>query len=236
MRTWKTISTAGSLLVLLLAGLLLAPAIAWAQAGAQQGVPLGDIPRRQRDKKEHPKPSRVYTNDDISRERPGAATGVAGAERLAPFVPSPEIVVERMLQLAKVRPDDTVYDLGCGDGRILIMAAQKFGAGAGGVELDDDLHHRTLERVKQLNLEDKIKVIHGDMLQVDLEPASVVTLYLLTSANEKLRPLMEKQLKPGARVVSHDFPVPGWEAAVTQNVTEGPANDPRQHVLYLYRR
>ena len=154
-------------------------------------------------------------------------------ESLAPFVPSPEVVVEEMLRMALVGRGDIVYDLGCGDGRILITAAQKFGAHAVGVELDDDLYKRTSERIKELELEDRVQVIHGDLMEVNLTPATVVTLYLLPSANEKLRPNMEKYLQPGARVVSHDFEVPGWQPSKVETVTE---NESRLHRLYLYRR
>ena len=156
-------------------------------------------------------------------------------EKLAPFVPSPEAVVEKMLKVAEVKPGDTVYDLGCGDGRIIIMAAQKFGANAVGVELDDDLYKQTSERIKELKLQDKVKIIHGDLLKVDLTPATVVTLYLLTSANEKLKPNLEKYLKKGARVISHDFEVPGWKADKTEGVGED-ESEFRQHTLYLYKR
>lgn len=156
-------------------------------------------------------------------------------EKLAPFVPSPEAVVEQMLKLADVKPSDTVYDLGCGDGRIIIMAAQKFGANSVGVELDDDLYKQTSERIKELKLQDKVKIIHGDLLKVDLSPATVVTLYLLTSANEKLKPNLEKYLKKGARVVSHDFEVPGWKAEKTESVG-GDDGGFRDHTVYLYKR
>lgn len=156
-------------------------------------------------------------------------------EKLAPFVPSPEAVVEKMLKLADVKPGDTVYDLGCGDGRIIIMAAQKFGANSVGVELDPELYKQTSERIKELKLQDKVKIIHGDLLEVDLKPATVVTLYLLTSANEKVKPRMEKMLRKDARVVSHDFEVPGWTAEKTETVGED-ESEFRQHTLYLYRR
>ncbi len=188
---------------------------------------IGDVPRQKARKGQ--KAKRVYNTEDVARERPASPTGV----RLAPFVPSPEAVVEQMLALAKVTADDTVYDLGCGDGRIIIMAARKFGAKSVGVELDPDLYKQTAERIKDLKLEDKVKVIHGDMLEQDISPATVVTLYLLTSANEKLRPILEKQLKPGARVISHDFTVPGWTPASTHPVEDGTGSS---HTLYLYRR
>ena len=156
-------------------------------------------------------------------------------KKLAPFVPSPESVVERMLKLAEVKPGDIVYDLGSGDGRVLIMAAQKFGAQAVGVEMDRELHKEALERIKQLKLEDRVKVIRGDLMKVDVSQATVVTLYLLTSSNEKLKPRLEKQLQKGARVVSHDFEVPGWRAEKIENMGLG-EHQFHQHILYLYRR
>lgn len=163
------------------------------------------------------------------------AAGKKAPEKLAPFVPSSETVVERMLKLAEVKPGDVVYDLGSGDGRILIMAAQKFGAHAIGVELNNELHKEAAERIRQLKLEDRVRVIHGDLMQVDLSPATVVTLYLLTSANEKLKPRLEKYLRKGARIVSHDFEVPGWRAEKVENIGED-QGDFHQHTLYLYRR
>jgi SAM-dependent methyltransferase len=166
---------------------------------------------------------------------PAALAQEVPEEKLAPFVPSPEMVVQKMLELANVKPGDVVYDLGCGDGRIIIMAAQKFGANAVGVELDDDLYKTTSGRIKELKLQDKVKIIHGDLLKVDLSPATVVTLYLLTSANEKLKPNLEKYLRKGARVVCHDYKVPGWTPEKTENLGSE-QNEVRHHTIYLYRR
>jgi predicted RNA methylase len=125
-----------------------------------------------------------------------------------------------------------VYDLGCGDGRIIITAAQKFGARSTGVELDPELHKRTTERIRELKLQDRVKVIQGNLLEVDLSPANVVTLYLLTDSNTKLRPNLEKYLKPGSRVVSHDFQIMGW----TPTRVEKLVRDSRTHTIYLYQR
>jgi SAM-dependent methyltransferase len=133
-------------------------------------------------------------------------------DRLAPFVPTAGEVVEEMLKLAKVDKYDRVYDLGSGDGRIVIMAAQKFHAEAVGVEIDDDLYRQSAARIQELGLQDKAKILHMNMYKVDLKPATVVTLYLLTSVNERLKPILERDLRRGARVVTHDFLIPGWQA------------------------
>ena len=151
-------------------------------------------------------------------------------EVLAPDFPSPQEVVERMLQVARLQPGELLYDLGSGDGRILITAARKFKARAVGVELSPELCKTAATRVKALGLEDRIRIIHGNLLKVDLRPADVVTIYLLTASNELLRPNLERDLKPGARVISHDFEIRGWKpAAVEKMMVDG-----RQHRVYLY--
>ena len=134
-------------------------------------------------------------------------------DRLAPFVPSPPRVVDAMLEIAHVGKNDCVYDLGSGDGRIVIEAAQKYQARAVGVEIDDDLYQKSSARITALGLEDRAKILHMNMYKVDLRPATVVTLYLLTSVNERLKPILERDLRHGARVVTHDFKIPGWEPA-----------------------
>lgn len=150
---------------------------------------------------------------------------------LAPFVPMPKGIVEQMLTLANVQPTDVVFDLGCGDGRVLFAAAQRFNVKrAVGVEISPRLVESVNRQIQQLNLAHQVSVIHDDMMNVDLSEADVVVLYLLTSANELLRPRLEKFLKPGARVVSHDYAVRGWKAAKTVKI---PAFN-RDHVMYLY--
>src|SRR5919108_5385389 len=109
-------------------------------------------------------------------------------DSLAPYIPSPQIVVDRMLEAAKVKPGETVYDLGAGDGRVIITAAQKFKAKAVGIELSEDLCKSVMERIRSLGLEERVSVIHANALKVDLSPADVVTMYLLTSSNDKLKP------------------------------------------------
>jgi precorrin-6B methylase 2 len=152
-------------------------------------------------------------------------------DTLAPVYPTPETVVDKMLTVAGVRPGEMVYDLGCGDGRILIAAAQKFRARAVGIEIRRDIYEGTLARVASLGLSDQVHIVHGNALKYDLSPADVVTLYLLTSSNERLKPILEKELKPSARVVSHDFEIRGWKpVTASKMVVDGHA-----HMIYLYR-
>ncbi len=116
------------------------------------------------------------------------------------------------------------------DGRIVITAAQKFQARAVGVELSADLCKKTLARVEALGLSDRVTVMHENLLKVDLSPADVVTIYLLTSSNERLRPNLEKYLKPGARVVSNDFEIRGWKPAQVTRINAGGL----MHTIYVY--
>ncbi|MGO8733406.1 MAG: SAM-dependent methyltransferase [Terriglobia bacterium] len=139
-------------------------------------------------------------------------------DHVVPFVPTPLEVAQKMLEIAKVQPDDVVYDLGSGDGRIVILAAQKFGARAVGVELDSGLYEESSARIRKLGLQDRVQILHENMFEVNVRHATVVTLYLLTVVNEHLRPILERQLRSGARVVSHDFQVPGWQPVQTVEV------------------
>ena len=151
-------------------------------------------------------------------------------DTLAPAFPTPQSVVDQMLTLAKIKPGETVYDLGCGDGRIVISAAQQFHAKSVGIEIRRDIYEKTLARVASLGLADQVKIVHGNALNYDLSPADVVTLYLLTSSNERLKPLLEKQLKPSARVISHDFEMRGWKPTTIQKVV----TDGRAHSIFVY--
>ena len=153
-----------------------------------------------------------------------------GAERLAPFVPSPQVVVERMLELADLKPGETVYDLGCGDGRIVIAAAREFRAKGVGVELSPELAKQAQDQVLRLGLKNRVRIIQGNLFDIDLRPADVVTLYLLTSTNDLLRPVLERNLRPGARVVSHDFAIRGWKPLRVEKVL----SYNRYHKIYVY--
>jgi cyclopropane fatty-acyl-phospholipid synthase-like methyltransferase len=135
-----------------------------------------------------------------------------------------------MLEAARVKQGDVVYDLGSGDGRVLITAAQRFGARAVGVEISPKAVKESLDRIATLKLENKCRVIEGDLMKVDLGEADVVTIYLLTKSNEMLKPNLEKYLKPGARVVSHDYEIRGW---VPNRIEEAVAHK-RVHKLYVY--
>jgi precorrin-6B methylase 2 len=152
-------------------------------------------------------------------------------DTLAPVFPSPETVVEQMLTMAQVKPGEMVYDLGCGDGRIVIAAAQKYKARAVGIEIRRDVFERTAARVASLGLGDQVKIVRGNALQYDLSPADVVTLYLMTNGNERLKPILLKDLRPTARVVSHDFEIRGWKPAAVNKLMVGG----RPHMVYLYR-
>src|SRR5271154_1140634 len=152
------------------------------------------------------------------------------ANSLAPYVVSPQEIVDRMLELADLRPGEKLYDLGSGDGRILITAVVRFKAKAVGVEISDDLVSSANARIRRLGLDSEAQVIHGNFLDVDLSPADVVTLYLATDANELLRPNLEKYLKNGSRVVSHEYAVPGWKPKLVDK-------DPERHghTIFLYQ-
>jgi precorrin-6B methylase 2 len=126
------------------------------------------------------------------------------AQSLAPYVPTPEDVVERMLDLAEVKPGDVVYDLGCGDGRIPIAAARR-GARGVGIDIDPQRITESNANAKAAGVTDRVEFRVQDAMTVDVSPATVVTLYLLSSSNSKLRPILTRQLKPGARIVSHAF-------------------------------
>jgi tRNA A58 N-methylase Trm61 len=153
-------------------------------------------------------------------------------EHLVPFVPTPLDVAQKMLEVAKVEPDDVVYDLGSGDGRIVILAAQKFGARAVGVELDSDLYEQSSERIRKLGLQGRAQILHENMFEINVRHATVVTLYLLTAVNERLRPRLASQLRSGARIVSHDFQVPGWQPEQTVEMMSK-AGVPNKIFLYI---
>jgi cyclopropane fatty-acyl-phospholipid synthase-like methyltransferase len=151
------------------------------------------------------------------------------SNKLAPYVASPTRVMDRMLELANIKPGETLYDLGCGDGRILIAAVRKYKVNAVGIEISPKLVAKASASIRKAGLESQARVIQGDVLDVEPAGADVVYLYLSTRANEQLRPRLEAYLKAGARVVSHDYAVPGWKPTKVEE-TEGS----QKHMIYLY--
>ena len=157
------------------------------------------------------------------------------ASKLAPYYPTPETIVGEMLRLGGLKAGERMFDLGSGDGRIVIMAAQKFHADAVGVEIDPDLCRQSLERIAKLGLGRSARIIHGDLLAQNYSSADLVTVYLLPdSINGKVQPLLDRQLKKGARVVAHDFEFRAWTPEKVQNIADD--GEGRSHTLYLYRK
>ena len=155
---------------------------------------------------------------------------------IAPFVASPYSVVKRMLTLADVKPGEVLYDLGSGDGRIVILAAKEFGARAVGIELRSDLAKKAMQKVQEEGLKEKVRIINDDLFKVSIKDADVVTLYLTTSANSKVKRKLEDELKEGARVVSHDYEILGWKPIKAEKFCENPNLGYPTHSIYLYRK
>lgn len=165
----------------------------------------------------------------------GAAAGWAQDNaKLAPYYPTPETIVIKMLQLGGLKRGEKLFDLGSGDGRIVVIAAQKFGADATGVELDKDLCKQSLEHIRKLGFEKTAHIINGDILKQDYHSADLVTVYLLPNSNDRVQPLLEQQLRKGARVVAHDFEFRGWTPEKVEDIEDD--GEGRSHTLFLYRR
>ncbi len=155
-------------------------------------------------------------------------------QKLAPYYPTPETVVAKMLELGELKAGEKMFDLGSGDGRIVIAAAGKFHADAVGVEFNQDLCRESLEQIRKLGLEKSARIIEGDVLRQDYSSADLITVYLSVKSNDRVRPLLERQLKKGARIVAHDFEFKAWVPAKVENIEDDGAG--RSHTLYLYRR
>src|SRR5262245_22132955 len=162
-----------------------------------------------------------------------AAPAQRGLKLDVPYVPTPQPVVEAMLKIADVKSGDVVYDLGCGDGRIVITAVKQFGAKRGlGIDLDPDRVAESIENAKKAGVADKVEFKHGDVLKLDsVTDATVVTLYLSPTVNRQIEPMLRKTLKSGSRVVSHDFRIGDWPPEKTERV-KGTRKD--DHVIYLW--
>lgn len=167
-------------------------------------------------------------------QEPAKSAAENSDPKLAPYLPTPATIVEKMLQLAGVKAGEKVYDLGSGDGRIVIQAARKYKADAYGVELDESLVKLSTERIRTLGLTATAHIIQGDLLQQDYSSADVVTIYLLPVAISKVTPILEKQLKKGARVVAHDFEFFQWTPVKIMDIDDD--GEGRSHRLFLYKR
>ena len=154
---------------------------------------------------------------------------------VAPFVPSPVQVIRQMLVLAELRAGEIFFDLGAGDGRTVVMAAKEYGARAVGVELREDLAKKALSNIYEQCLQDRITIVNGDMFNVDLTSADVIFLYLTTSANEKVKPKLENELRHGTRIISHDYEIVGWKPVKVVNFCENQTLGFPSHTIYLYK-
>ena len=152
-------------------------------------------------------------------------------KKIVPYVPTPQEVVERMLELAQVKKGDVVYDLGSGDGRIVVTAAKKYGVKAVGFEIDPERIKESAENIKKAGVGDLVEIRQQDIRTVDLSPATVLTMYLLPEVNLMVRPNIWKEMKPGSRVVSHEFDMGDWKPLKTEHIKDGSSWD---HTLYLW--
>ena len=179
-----------------------------------------------------PPNSLALTSDAKQPEAATAAPVVEPARKPdVIYVPTPQPVVDRMLQMAQVTKNDVVYDLGCGDGRIVVTAAKRYGARAFGFDIDPERVAEAKANVKAAKVEHLVTIEQKDIFTLDLSPASVVTLYLLPQLNVRLIPQLEK-LKPGSRVVSHDFPMEGVKPL--RHVTLRPEGE-AEHAIFFWK-
>lgn len=155
-------------------------------------------------------------------------------DKIAPYYPTPMKVVDKMLEVSGLKAGETMFDLGSGDGRIVIRAAEKYKAKAIGVEYDPSLAKQSQDRIKQLGLTNLASIIQGDLLLQNYESADVITVYLLPVGNNLVTPILEKQLKPGTRIVAHDFQFTAWKTTRIYDITDD--GEGRAHRLYVYTR
>jgi hypothetical protein len=174
-----------------------------------------------------------YDEKGFVRIYPGSH-GREDAVDLAPYVQTPAAVVDKMLEMAALGPGDVLYDIGCGDGRIVIAAAKKYGARGVGIDILPGLVEEARANARRESVEKLARFVCMDATKADLREATVVTLYLLPESNDLLRPLLERELRPGARVVSHGYPMTGWEARLTgkETVIDGAG---KTHSVFAYR-
>lgn len=161
--------------------------------------------------------------------------GRADAADLAPWVPTPQPIVDRMLELASLSGQDVLYDIGCGDGRIVITAPRRYGARGVGIDIDQAMIDESEANARSAGVERQVKFICMDATKADVSEATVVSLYLLPESNALIRPLLDAQLRPKSRVVCHNYTIPGWEDKQVQTETVKDENG-EDHYVYLYIR
>ena len=183
-------------------------------------------------------PGRAYSfryNEDGKLELYEGSHSRIDAPDLAPYVPTPMVVVDKMLEMAEVTKTDILYDLGCGDGRIVITAAKKYGARGVGIDLDPERIKESNAYAKQAGVEDLVEFRLQDVMKSNISEATVVTLYLLPESNALLRSILEEQLRDGARVVSHNYHMPDWQAREI-GYTEIASGDGEMHTIFVYKK
>jgi len=178
-------------------------------------------------------PSASVAQESDSTARTGSASPADTTTKGAPYVPTPTHVVWKMLELANVSEDDVVYDLGSGDGRIVLAAAKEFGARGVGIEIDPDLVETARRKARKMGVSDRVEFRQGDLFDTDLDEATVVTLYLWPDMNDRLRPKLQQELDPGDRVVSHSFDIDRWEADSTLSL-QGQAMSATSKPIFLW--
>lgn len=173
---------------------------------------------------------------------PTPSTGVGGLDNppessgvvLAPFLPTPDTIVTRMLELARLKAAEKMCDIGSGDGRIVIAAAREFHADATGVEIDAKLAADSQEKIRKLGLSKTARIVHGDMLKQRYSQYDVIAVYLLPETNDLIQPILERELKKGARVIAHDFEFRNWRPTTTETIEDDGTG--RSHTIFLYQR
>ena len=178
-----------------------------------------------------------HVAQDSKREDSGknvSELNPATTVKLAPFLPTPMCVVEKMLELAEVDQDDIIYDLGCGDGRIVIAAAERYGAHGVGLDIFPQWIKKSQSNARKAGVESLVEFRLEDATMADISEATVVALYLLPASNDLLRPMLEKQLKPGSCVVTHNYHIPGWgDKEVKVEFLKDEYG--KEHTVFVYR-
>jgi hypothetical protein len=174
-----------------------------------------------------------YDENDVIKVYPGSH-GRSDAADLAPYVATPQEVVERMLEIAAVGRDDVVYDIGCGDGRMVITAAKDYGARGVGIDIDAALIEECRTGAKREGVGKLVRFLHMDATKARLTEATVLALYLLPESLETLEPLFDKDLAAGVRIISHNYKIPGWDDRIVRSEVMTDEKG-REHKIYLYR-